>query len=316
MRKNLIILCLSLLGCISVYAQEIITGTVLDSKNEPIPGVRVEVIGRSEVTTTDIEGRFRLDLPVAVKKLRFSYIGRKPIERKVKPEMIVKMGSGWQGRDSGYRGFFNFMGGVGTGGVMNFYFQNKSLTDVGKSSAMFGISMTHGYQINPMFYVGLGAGVAPLLLYYNDINPDGYMGWSEFGLYGIACQFYADFRWDYDIKAKTAPFVDLKIGLQRIFETGEMDDDYGYSYNNDWRFESLNTTGFLLMPTIGLRTAIGSKNAMNIGLSYNMFVKRAFNAWSTSTINLPNGEAFSNSFKAQKCQKTGGVAMLNIGFDF
>lgn len=313
MNRRLIILFLCMIGLIDLCAQEIITGTVVDSKNIPIPGVRVEVVGRSETTTTDIEGRFRLDLPLPVKKLRFQYIGQKPIERKVKPDMIVKMGHGWAGRDSGYRGFFNFVGGFGSGGVMNFYLPGYSLTEVGKNSAMFGINTTHGYQIMPMLYAGVGAGITSLML-YNLYNSDSW-GYGEYSLYGVAFQFYGDVRWDLDIKAKTTPFIDLKVGYQRILSTGDMDD---YEWNN-YRWSSIegeHTGGFLLMPTVGLRTAIGAKRAINIGLSYNVFVKRAFTITSSSDIHLPNGDNINNSIPTKKVSASGGCVMLNFGFDF
>ncbi|MDE6008051.1 MAG: carboxypeptidase-like regulatory domain-containing protein [Muribaculaceae bacterium] len=316
MSKKLIFLFIWFTCLIPLQAQEVITGTVVDSKNQPIPGVRVEVVGRSEVTTTDIDGTFRLDLPVAVKKLRFQYVGHKPIERNVKPDMIVKMGHGWQGRDTGYRGFFDFMGGFGTGGVMNFHFQDESFTDIGKSSIMFGLSMTHGYQINPMFFAGVGVGVTPLMLYCTEDSGD-YL-WGEHAFYGIACQFYADFRWDYDIKAKTSPFVDLKLGYQRIFAIHDFIDAYSnwYGYGNEFELESTITKGVLLMPTIGLRTAIGAKSAFNVGLSYNIMVKRAFNVTGHTNLLLPNGEAINEHTDPKTFSSIGGCFMLNFGFDF
>lgn len=316
MSKRSLIFFMLIIAALQFHAQEIITGTVVDSKNQPIPGVRVEVVGRSEVTTTDIDGTFRLDLPVVVKKLRFQYVGHKPIERNVKPDMIVKMGHGWQGRDSGYRGFFDFMGGFGAGGTMNFYFQDESLRDIGKSSIMFGISMTHGYQINPMFYAGVGVGTTPLMLYCTEDSGD--YRWGEHAFYGVAFQFYADFRWDYDIKAKTSPFVDLKLGFQRNFSTGEWDDNfnYWYGYGSGYDLESLTTNGFLLMPTIGLRTAIGAKTAFNIGLTYNIMVKRAFNVSSYTHLALPNGESINEHTTPKTYSSTGGCFMLNFGFDF
>ena len=321
MNKRLLILCICCSILLGINAQEIITGTVVDSKRVPIPGVRVEVVGRSETTTTDIDGRFRLDLPQPVKKLRFQYIGQKPIERKVKPDMVVVMGHGWSGRDSGYRGFFTYTGGFGWGGTMNFHIGNASITDFGKNTAMFGISTTHGYQINPKFYVGLGAGLSPLMMYYQELRYIPYNDYSyqngEYDLYGVAFQFYADFRWDYDIKAKTSPFVDLKMGLQRILSTGDIDGYYyDYYYDNDFDLECQHTSGFLLMPTVGIRTAIGAKRAINFGLSYNIFVKRAVEITTYSYYQLPDGNYINTSYPAKKFSATGGCLLFNFGFDF
>lgn len=115
MSKKLIILCLYLLGALPLFAQEIVTGTVLDEKKAPMPGVRVEVVGRSEYTTTDIDGRFHFDLPVPVKKLQFQYVGKKTIICKVKPEMIVKMKPKLSEPEKDYRQMLNGLMGYPVG---------------------------------------------------------------------------------------------------------------------------------------------------------------------------------------------------------
>lgn len=52
-----------------------ITGTVTDTKGEPLPGVTVKIKGSSSGTSTDVNGVFRLNLPKGNETLVFTYIG-------------------------------------------------------------------------------------------------------------------------------------------------------------------------------------------------------------------------------------------------
>ena len=60
-----------------------ITGTVKDSKGEPLPGVSVKVKGTTTGTTSDINGVFRLNLPTGDETLVLSFVGFKTQEVKV-----------------------------------------------------------------------------------------------------------------------------------------------------------------------------------------------------------------------------------------
>ena len=51
---------MSLLFCTMLQAQNIVTGSVMDSKKQPIPGANVKVVGDSSTTTTDGDGNFKL----------------------------------------------------------------------------------------------------------------------------------------------------------------------------------------------------------------------------------------------------------------
>ncbi len=57
-----------------------ISGTVRDSKNQPLPGVALIVKGTTIGTTTDSEGRFRLSVPVNAQTLYFTFVGMKSQE--------------------------------------------------------------------------------------------------------------------------------------------------------------------------------------------------------------------------------------------
>ncbi|WP_353135559.1 carboxypeptidase-like regulatory domain-containing protein, partial [Pseudopedobacter sp.] len=52
-----------------------VTGTVRDSKGEPLPGVVVTIKGTRTSTATDVNGVFRLNLPNGNETLVFSFLG-------------------------------------------------------------------------------------------------------------------------------------------------------------------------------------------------------------------------------------------------
>ncbi|RRN76425.1 SusC/RagA family TonB-linked outer membrane protein, partial [Pseudoxanthomonas sp. SGD-10] len=52
-----------------------VTGTVKDSKGEPLPGVVVTIKGTQTSTATDVNGVFRMNLPTGNETLVFSFIG-------------------------------------------------------------------------------------------------------------------------------------------------------------------------------------------------------------------------------------------------
>jgi outer membrane receptor protein involved in Fe transport len=68
---------MSLLFCTLLQAQNIVTGSVMDSKNQPIPGANVRVVGDSSSATTDGEGNFKLSssasLPLKIEATSVGY---------------------------------------------------------------------------------------------------------------------------------------------------------------------------------------------------------------------------------------------------
>ena len=68
-------------GAISTSSRWVnVTGTVKDSKGEPLIGVAVRVKGTNTGTTTDINGVFRINLPTGNETLVFSFVGFNSIE--------------------------------------------------------------------------------------------------------------------------------------------------------------------------------------------------------------------------------------------
>ena len=68
------------------------TGTVVDSKGLPLPGVTVLLKGTTVGTATDVDGRFKLTLPEMKQvSLLFSFIGMKPKEVVVKDQKELRV---------------------------------------------------------------------------------------------------------------------------------------------------------------------------------------------------------------------------------
>lgn len=89
-----LLVCICLLYSLGTNAQnQKITGTVIDSQNEPLIGVSVVVKGTTHGTLTDVDGRFTIDAP-AQSTLVFSYIGFSkqeiPLAGKLSLDVIMK----------------------------------------------------------------------------------------------------------------------------------------------------------------------------------------------------------------------------------
>ena len=82
---------LAMMLTVATFAQkEAVSGTVIDSQNEPVIGATVMEIGTQNGAVTDIDGRFNL----SVKKgamLRISYVGFKTLEVKATQNMSVEL---------------------------------------------------------------------------------------------------------------------------------------------------------------------------------------------------------------------------------
>ena len=91
MKKKLMLFlaCLALMPCIAMALT--VKGLVVDESNEPIAGATVMCKGLSTGTSTDIDGRFTLDVPDNAKTLTVSYIGMTTQEVTAAPEVKVVM---------------------------------------------------------------------------------------------------------------------------------------------------------------------------------------------------------------------------------
>lgn len=75
----------------SVTSRINITGTVKDTKGEPLAGVTVKIKGTSTATSTDVNGIFRINLPLGNETLIFTYLGFKTKEVAVKGQSSLNV---------------------------------------------------------------------------------------------------------------------------------------------------------------------------------------------------------------------------------
>lgn len=68
-----------------------IKGKVLDEKGKPMPGVTIQLEGVSMGTATDINGNFKMDLPVKKGVLIFSFVGYKTQKVKFESGKLIKV---------------------------------------------------------------------------------------------------------------------------------------------------------------------------------------------------------------------------------
>ena len=86
MKKSLTLLLCALMCSIQLMAQQLsVSGTVVDSSDEPIPGALVSLQSNpKEATTTDLDGNFTLSVP-AGGTITVSFIGFEKAIRKINP---------------------------------------------------------------------------------------------------------------------------------------------------------------------------------------------------------------------------------------
>ncbi|MHC1780538.1 MAG: SusC/RagA family TonB-linked outer membrane protein [Bacteroidales bacterium] len=79
--KKLLLLTISvIMGISALFAQQRVTGKVTSAEDgQPLPFVTVAVTGTTTGTTTDVDGRFTLNVPASGKTLTFSFIGKKSV---------------------------------------------------------------------------------------------------------------------------------------------------------------------------------------------------------------------------------------------
>ena len=309
MKRVFIALCLCMMWLADIMAQEIVSGTVVDSKNNPLPGVRVEIVGRTEVAYSDIDGIFRFDLPAKAEKIRVSYVGYKPFERKIKPDMVVKMGNGWAGKPSGFRFLLDMYGGIGIGGKVNVEAGSLSINNI-HPGINFGMTYSFGWQINRNLYVGVGYGLIMNMMYseVNENYSDNHYHYADHSFYSGCVPIFADVRWDFGLGESEAPYVGIKLGYQ----LNPLVDDSDYYFKAAYGNERLSlfgerVDGLFFMPSVGMRKALGSKIGINLGLSYNVVLPKKLRA----EYSYDGGTDYMDLGKSNS-----GVMMLNIGFDF
>ena len=82
--KYLLLICFAYLLANTTYAQTTIQGRVADEKDNPLPGLAVEIVGTSLGSVTDIDGEFTIqNAPTGSQQIRVSGIGYRSRSQKV-----------------------------------------------------------------------------------------------------------------------------------------------------------------------------------------------------------------------------------------
>ncbi|MGM9825985.1 MAG: SusC/RagA family TonB-linked outer membrane protein [Paludibacteraceae bacterium] len=90
LKKVLTSLLLSV-SCLVAYAQQTVSGTVIDDAGEPLIGVSIQVKGTTTGSITDFDGNFTLDNVASSDVLVFSYVGYAPKEITVGNQKVLKV---------------------------------------------------------------------------------------------------------------------------------------------------------------------------------------------------------------------------------
>lgn len=89
--KKLLLLTLSvMMGCTALFAQQMVTGTVISSEdNAPIPYVTVVVAGTTITSQTNLDGVYSINVPTGSNTLRFSFVGMQTILEEINGRAVV-----------------------------------------------------------------------------------------------------------------------------------------------------------------------------------------------------------------------------------
>ncbi|HEY0610773.1 MAG TPA: carboxypeptidase-like regulatory domain-containing protein, partial [Chitinophaga sp.] len=71
----MLLLCLLFTSRLSAQTGTVVTGTVTDSINTPLPGVSITEKGKTTGTVTGVDGKYRLTVSSTSAVLIFTYIG-------------------------------------------------------------------------------------------------------------------------------------------------------------------------------------------------------------------------------------------------
>ena len=128
------------------------------------------------------------------------------------------------GIPEGYRGFADFSYTLGVG-------------DWGKNHDRIGLMTSHGYQIAPQFFAGIGAGFN----YYFD-------GHDELCSLPLIAHFRSDI-----LNNEITPYIDLRVGYSLI-----------------------DVKGVYINPSIGCRFELNDNIGLNVGIGYTMQQSKFF----------------------------------------
>ena len=213
MKKILLLLCIFLSAISSTYAQS--TQSVVHLKTgDIIKGTIFDYAPNGAIKIKTLEG-----LTLTFQKVEIENISREKIDKAAIPAKAEPAPKKFK-RNRGYRGFYDIGGAFPVGH---------------NGDGIFAIHTTHGYQINPYFFIGAGIGFD----YHFRDNDD-------FEYTYIFVPLYGDFRVNF-LKKTISPFLDLKVG-----------------------YSAFDGKGFYFNPNIGVSFGLKNEAAMNLGIGFNM----------------------------------------------
>lgn len=199
-----------------------------------------------------------------------------------------------------YRGFLFLNAGMGTSGE-NFMVEGEEISNF-KPMVSFGLSTSHGCQITPFLFAGLGVG-AYLPVAKGELNESSYGDDTTDGVFNaLYIPIFADVRWDILLQKKVSPYIGVKAGYQVGVDLS------GEFYGDRCCFVSKPQSGFYFEPSIGVRFRTGSSRGINLGFSYNTNMRQSVRALEYSNSDGAEGPEI--------CKVNFGAVMFNFGFDF
>lgn len=199
-----------------------------------------------------------------------------------------------------FRGILDLYGGISPSkGYDAGIVSGEKFSDI-RPIVAFGMNIAEGYQINKMFFAGIGVGGYTVIDHFRvkDINEN--YGYGETHFPAIMLPVFADLRWTLDIGKTVTPFVDLKIGYQ--FQVALSDGEISWSYGDEDNLYLRQIAGFYFQPTVGLR--FGKASAFNLGITFNPTINQKIYRGVDGNVATP--------FKDLKS----GALMLSLGADF
>lgn len=106
---------------IAAAAQNIVSGTVTDKDGNPIPGAKVEIVGSTESTITELDGTFHFEVQNPVNKVKVYYAGMQSKVQIAKDGMTVKLlkTNWWNAEPQKYSWLISVQGAFPETGVSN-----------------------------------------------------------------------------------------------------------------------------------------------------------------------------------------------------
>lgn len=121
MKKLLLTSLFLLAGFICLSAQNVVSGTVLDKDGNPVPGAKIEIVGSTESTLTELDGTFRMETQSQARKVKVYYVGMQTKVQTIKPEMVIKLANTnwWNREPQKYSWLVSVQGAFPESGVKN-----------------------------------------------------------------------------------------------------------------------------------------------------------------------------------------------------